>query len=193
MVVFDATMLSLMLRPNSRAPLDSATGLPVEHADLRIADLVRRLQRSKTVIIVPTPALSEILIKSGAGGPGILQTIQRSPAFRIEGFDIRAAVELAQMTNETASGADKRAAIAAPWAKIKFDRQIVAIARVHRATHIYTDDLQLIGFASLNDIECVKLADLPLPASAMQGELPLFDGDGEPVENPENDPETPQG
>jgi len=184
MVVFDATMLSMLLRPGTRAPLDPATGAPVEHAEVRVAEMVRRLQKAKTVIIVPTPALSELLVKAGTAGPGILQAVQRSSAFRIEGFDIRAAVELAQMTNEVATAADKRAGIDAPWTKIKFDRQIIAIARVNRATAIYTDDEKLIAFAALNDIKCVRLADLPIPDSARQGELPLEARD----DNPEGEP-----
>ena len=182
MVVFDATMLSMLLRPGTRAPLDPATGLPVEHAEVRIAELVTQLQKAKSVIIVPTPALSELLVKAGTAGPGILQAVQRSSAFRIEGFDIRAAVELAQMTNELGTAADKRAGIDAPWTKIKFDRQIIAIARVNRAESIYTDDEALITFAAMNDIPCVRVADLPIPASARQTELPFDARKREPPE-----------
>ncbi len=182
MVVFDATMLSMLLRPGTRAPLDPATDLPVEHAEVRIAALVRRLQKAKTLIIVPTPALSELLIKAGLAGPRILQVVQQSSAFRIEGFDIRAAVELAQMTDELSTAADKRAGIDAPWTKIKFDRQIIAIARVSGAESIYTDDNPLIAFAALNDIPCVRVADLPIPAAAMQTELPFDPKAGDPDE-----------
>jgi hypothetical protein len=78
------------------------------------------------------------------------------------------------MTDATTSMTEKRAGIDAPWSKIKFDRQIVAIARVHRASQIYTDDAQLIAFAGLCDIPCVRVADLPIPASALQPDL--FDG-----------------
>jgi hypothetical protein len=92
---------------------------------------------------------------------------------RIQSFDARAAVELAQMTNAISSTADKRAAIEAPWAKIKFDRQIVAIAKVNGAKAIYTDDEKLIAFATLHDIPCVRVADLPIPDSARQAQLPL--------------------
>jgi hypothetical protein len=173
MVVFDATMLSLFLRPGSPGPLDPATGERVTHADLRVAALVEALAKNKTAIIVPTPILSEVLIKAGVNGPRILATLQRSSAFRVMSFDARAAIELAQMTNDLASNADKRAAINAPWSKIKFDRQVVAIARVNRASAIYTDDLGLIAFADLNDIRCVRVADLPVPPSALQGQLPF--------------------
>ena len=58
-------------------------------------------------------------------------------------------------------------------AKIKFDRQIVAIAKVQQATAIYSDDNQLIMFAEANAIACIRVADLPIPESARQQRLPL--------------------
>jgi hypothetical protein len=63
--------------------------------------------------------------------------------------------------------------IDAPWSKIRFDRQIVAIAKVNAATAIYTDDNKLIAFANLHDIPCIRIADLPIPDSARQLGLPL--------------------
>jgi predicted nucleic acid-binding protein len=188
MVVFDATQLSLLFRPGSPAPLDPSTGARVEHADLRVAALVERLEKARTVIVIPTPVLSEVLIKAANSGPAILAAFQKSSVFRLVGFDARAAVELAQITNEYGSGADKRAGIEAPWSKIKFDRQVVAIARVIRATAIYTDDDKLIAFASLNDIPCIRVADLPIPDSARQAQLP-FEAGG-PSETPDDKPET---
>lgn len=173
MVVFDATMLSLLLRPGTKPPLDPATNQPVEHAEVRTAHLVERLEKSQTIIIIPTPTLSELLVKAGPAGNTFVARLQKSSVFRIQPFDVRAAVELAQMTNALTSGRDKRAAIDAPWSKIKFDRQIVAIAKVHGATAIYTDDGRLIAFAQMCDIPCVRLADLPVPKSARQRELPL--------------------
>lgn len=173
MVVFDATMLSLLLRSGAKPPLDPATGKPVEYAEVRTAHLVEQLDKSQTIIIIPTPTLSELLVKAGAAGNSFVARLQKSSVFRIQPFDVRAAVELAQMTNAIASASDKRAAIDAPWSKIKFDRQIVAIAKVHNATAIYTDDGKLIAFAQKHDIPCIRLADLPIPESARQHELPL--------------------
>jgi hypothetical protein len=184
MVVFDATMLSLLLREGAKAPLDPVSGKPVEYAAIRIAHLVEQLEKSRTIIIIPTPALTEILIRAGAAGPAIVARIQKSSVLRIQSFDARAAVELAQMTNALTSAADKRAAIDAPWAKIKFDRQIIAIAKVNGATEIYTDDDKLIAFAKLCDIPCIRIADLPIPESARQMGLPL----PPPKSDDENEP-----
>jgi hypothetical protein len=174
MVVFDTTALSLLLRPGARPPLDPATGVPVAFARERMEGLVEALQKTRTVVIIPAPVLTEILIRAGAAGPGIVAAIQRSSAFRVAAFDTRAAIELAQITNASLTTArEKREVAAAPWAKIKFDRQIVAIAKVHGATTIYSDDGQLISFAEANAISCVRVVDLPIPESARQQQLPL--------------------
>ncbi len=174
MVVFNTTILSLLLRQSARPPLDPATSAPVVYARERLEGLVDALQKSRTAVIIPAPVLSEILIRAGAAGPGIIETIQRSATFRVAAFDTRAAIELAQLTNASLTTArDKRDAIAAPWAKIKFDRQIVAIAKVHGATAIYSDDEQLIAFATSNSIPCIRVADLPIPKSVRQPQLPL--------------------
>jgi hypothetical protein len=149
MVVFDNTALSLLLRPGARPPLDPATGQPVAVAQERLAALVQRLQRSRTVVLIPAPVLSELLIRAGAAGPGLLDVIQKSSAFRVGAFDTRAATELAQMTNASlTTGRERREAGEAPWNKIRFDRQIIAIAKVHGATMIYSDDKNLIAFAN---------------------------------------------
>jgi hypothetical protein len=44
------------------------------------------------------------------------------------------------MTRAAVDAGDKRVGSDATWAKVKFDRQIVAIAQVRRATAIYSDD-----------------------------------------------------
>ncbi|MCI0466017.1 MAG: hypothetical protein L0Y57_03285 [Beijerinckiaceae bacterium] len=174
MVVFDTTILSLLLRPGCRPPSDPATGEPVAFPRERLEALIEALQESRTIAIVPAPVLSELLIKAGNAGPGIVAAIQRSAAFRVAPFDTRAAIELAHMTNTSLTTVrERREAAVATTAKIKFDRQIVAIAKVQGVTAIYSDDKERIAFAQAHGITCVRVADLPVPESARQPQLPL--------------------
>ena len=62
-------------------------------------------------------------------------------------------------------------------AKIKFDRQIVAIASVERATAIYSDDSDVVAYAREAGMEGYRLSDLPEPPKDPQGDLP-FDQTG---------------
>ena len=172
MVVLDATMLMILFRPDAGGPTDSK-GQPVSDAKERVDYFVKQLEAAKTKIIVPTPALSEILVRTGAeASQRIVDEITRSAVFRIEPFDTKAAIEVAAMTR-TAIGAGKKPASSAPWQKVKYDRQIVAIAKVAQATAIYSDDDDIRAIAKSVDIPVISFAELPLPPETAQKELPL--------------------
>ena len=174
-VVFDSTTLLLLLRPGVRAPIDPATGRPVEHAEERIAQLVSDLEKARVKIVVPTPALSELLVHAGNAGPRLVEELTRSAAFKLAPFDTLAAVEVAEMTRIAIAAGDKRAGAAGTWAKVKFDRQLVAIAKVARADTFYTDDEDLRKFAEAQGLRVIRLADLALPPTRAQTELNLTD------------------
>lgn len=54
---------------------------------------------------------------------------------------------------------------------MKYDRQIVAIAKVHGATTIYSDDGDISALAKRAKINVISLADLPLPPQKAQLDL----------------------
>ena len=173
MVVFDATSLLLLLSPNVAPPRDPITNNPISDARERIDYLVQRLEEDRTKIIVPTPALSEILVWAGAAGPDYLTEIAGSNAFRIADFDIRAAVEVAVMTRKSLEQGDKRGGGDATWAKIKYDRQIVAIAKTEGASVIYSDDKNIHTFGVNQGLSVIRVAELPLPPTDPQATLEL--------------------
>lgn len=172
MVVFDATMLLLFLRPNSGQPRNSS-GAPIAQVQQRIAHLLQRLERTRTRIVIPTPALSEVLVRAGPAAPQIVETLNRSAVFKLVPFDSLAAIEAAIMTRAAIDAGDKRAGSDATWAKVKFDRQIVAIAKVVRATTIYSDDADVRTMGAAQDMTVIGLAELPLPPENPQIELQL--------------------
>ena len=61
----------------------------------------------------------------------------------------------------------------ADWSKVKFDRQIIAIARVTGASIIYTNDDQLARHAKEIGIFSIKLDELPEPLKLPQIEMKL--------------------
>src|SRR5690242_5862919 len=97
MVVFDATILLPFLSPAVAVPKDPSTGEQIEFFKERIDFLIQQLDASRTKIIIPTPALSEVLVHPGQAGPEYLNRLQQSSVFRIESFDQRAAIEVAFM------------------------------------------------------------------------------------------------
>lgn len=171
MVVIDATTLLLLLRPGTPIPAD-ANGLPIDRAQERIEHLVSQLDKSRTKIIIPTPALAEALVRAGTqGSQELIEKLQKFAVFRIEPFDVRAAAEVAAMSRDALAKGNKRGKSDATWAKVKYDRQIVAIAKVNGATTIYSDDSDIRTLGQSVKISVVSVADLPLPPEKAQMEL----------------------
>lgn len=169
-VVFDSSFLVHLLDPRVRAEGE---------VDARLDFLLRGLEKTKTKIIVPTPALSEVLVGAGDTAPQYLDILSRSPRFKIVPFGTRAAVEAAAAHREAIRAGDKREGSDAPWAKVKFDRQIVAIAKVEGVDVIYSNDDDIRRFSARDNVEVVGLEDLPYPPEKSQGEL-SFDANGNP-------------
>ena len=120
MVLFDANTLMLLLDPALPAPKDKSTGEPVTEVEKRIKYLVDTLQESREKIVIPTPALAEVLTHAERADANYFIKLDRSAAFRIESFGSRAAIELARMTASAINAGDKRGGVSAPWNKVKF-------------------------------------------------------------------------
>ena len=117
--------------------------------------------------------LSEFLVLAGSNAPQYLNELNLLSHVYIQPFDQLAAVELAALELNKRNAGQKRHPLGtgAPWQKVKFDRQIVAISKVYKATTIYTDDGDVRAVAEDVGIKVVSTWELPLPAS----KTPLFD------------------
>lgn len=171
MVVFDAATLTLLLWDEADPPLDPTTGKMVDQAKTRVDLLVQTLHKARTKILIPAPVLSEVLVQAGPAGLQYVEVLQKAAVFRLEPFDTRAAIELAEMTREALDAGDKKAGVDAPWQLIKFDRQIVSIARVAGARTLYTDDEKLSNFARKSKLNVIGIHELPVPALAAQTDM----------------------
>jgi len=179
MVVFDANFLIFFLDPKLKAGAGN---------NVRVDHLVETLDKNRDRIIVPTPALSELLVGAKDAAPTYLDTINRSRFFRIEPFGERAAVEAAAMTRDAIIRGDKLSpAKDASWAKVKFDRQIVAIARVAGAQTIYSQDEDVARHAKEVGIKVLRVEDLPDPPNQPQIEMKLDPPEPPPPEEPADD------
>ena len=166
MVVFDASILLFLL--------DENTPSSVPKAKERVEHLIDALSEGGEKIIIPTPALSECLVGAGEAGPDYFAIIHKQACFRIAPFDERAAVEAAARVDAARRrGLRKGGNPDAAKAKIKFDRMIVAIAAVERATAIYSDDEDVCSYAREAGMEAYRLHELDLPPEDPQAELPF--------------------
>ena len=169
-VAFDASILLYVIDEQAKPPTDPMTGNPVDRCRERVAHLLESLQQQNAKIVIPTPALAEVLVRATNRGPEFLRILSSSKPFRIAPFDGRAAVEFAARQAQRIAASER--APAATRTKAKFDDQIVAIAAVESATSIYPDDEDIAKLVE-GRFEVVKIAALPLPPESAQGKLPF--------------------
>lgn len=164
-LVVDSSALTLLVNPASNPPIDPSTGQLVARSEDRVRHLISSLSAASDTLIIPTPVMAEVLVEAGDAGPAILEQIGTFARVRIESFDLRAAIETALMTREAIDAGNKKGGADAnrPWQWVKYDRQIVAIGRVHRATHVYSDDGSLANFARSLGMTVISTWELPLP------------------------------
>lgn len=174
MVVFDTSILLLLLHPHAKPPLDPATGKVVEKAADRIKHMVDVLSNAREKIVVPTPVLSELLVHAGDATNHYLDVLNGQSVFRIAPFDQKAAIEAAIAMGEAIGRGGIRVDATNPNAtrgKVKFDRQIVAIAKAEGATAVYSDDDDVFKYAQRASLKAYRTIDLDLPPEDPQGSL----------------------
>jgi len=168
-VLFDTSVLLLAIYPDAKPPVDPATDQPVEFAKQRVEYLIRSLSKERSKVIIPSPVLTEMLFHAGKATNEYVQSLQQSP-FRIAPFDTRAAIECADVLHRfgmKGSGAGN------PRAKVKFDRQIVAIAQVERVETIYSDDVDIYKYGGQAGIKVIRSYELELDPEDRQHKLDL--------------------
>jgi predicted nucleic acid-binding protein len=161
-IAFDAKFLFFLFDSKPAGSADDVA---------RVEHLFRSLNDRNAKIIVPTPALAELLVGAVDRAPDILARIDKTRTFKIEPFGTMAAVELAAIEAKLIEAGNKRDGSIEPYQKLKFDRQICAIAKVSGCSAIYSQDNSLRAFAKSIGLEAISVSDLPLPPSPAQDSL----------------------
>ena len=165
-VAFDSSFLLPILSRNLPAPNDPTTGLPVEAYYQRLDLLLTDLKEKATTIMISAPVLAEFLTRAGKAEQQYLNFFhaQETPYLLVP-FDTDAAVQLAAINKNALQRGDKRAGATDGWQKVKYDRQIVAVAEVNGAQSIYSDDRKLCRLAQRIGMETTSSWQLPTPPS----------------------------
>lgn len=162
--VFDTGFLHVLFDPHARVPTDKGTGEPlVDRAQERIDHLVEVMSHRRDKIVIPAPALAEFLLLASDKRNEYLTFIRRKAVFEIAGFDDPEAIELVEYTLRISPNKKLKARSPETWAKLDYDRQIIAIALTRRADVIYSLDKTVNRLAGIVGLKCLGLEDLPLP------------------------------
>jgi rRNA-processing protein FCF1 len=169
-VVLDSSVLLYLVYPSAPAPIDPVSGVKVEHCEQRIEGLLEELDIRETQIIVPTPVVSELLIRAHDRQSEILAVLTGKKAVVVQSFDMQAAVENAALRRSKK--------LIKPFGtqtknEVRFDLQIMAIAKVCQADFLYTDDNNLRKRCEQAGIAVRGIGDIPVPDSKRQIGIPM--------------------
>jgi len=92
----------------------------------------------------------------------VLNEFTKNPRWVVAPFDMRAAIELSLFKDAPLSKAEKKQGVPT-HAKIKFDRQIVAIGKVLRVSCIFSDDADVRAVGLTEGLAVLRVADIVLP------------------------------
>jgi len=188
--LFDAGFLHILFDEKARVPRDPKGKPIIDRAQDRIDFLVQTIgERRDNKIILPTPALTEFMLLAEDRYADYLTIIRRRSIFEISGFDDPESVELVEHWRKFGDHRKKlRMGTPETWAKMKYDRQIAAIAVTRRVDRIYSTDSDLKKYADELQIKYVGLTNLPLPPTS---QVPLpFDEESEQTDHPSSTVET---
>jgi hypothetical protein len=160
-IIFDSNYLIAFLRPDVEQPPRDADDKPVEHFQRRIQELVNDLNVKDVLVGIPTPVIAEILVRYPDNKSEYLEILRNRYKFDVMPFGIKAAIEaselIALLVAETKQPAEQ-------WAKVKFDIQIVAMAKAEESlTMLYADDKGIVNNAKRLKIPVTRICELPLP------------------------------
>jgi rRNA-processing protein FCF1 len=153
-VVFDSTFLIDLF--NSKLAGDKRAAL--DH-------LVKNLSSSRVRILIPSPCLTELLIRAGRARDEYVQRLSNTSSFEVIAFDRRAATECAILLEEAW---DKKLQRDITLTKFKYDWMIVACAASRNVTKIFSDDGDIARCASAKGIQTLTQKELPIPPESRQ-------------------------
>lgn len=155
--VFDTNFLLALLAVGSEFKLNALAGSSeIEKCPQRVLTLIDHIEQQKGVIVIPAPALSEVLVKIEPRlHMAMLERLSGNRVFEIVPFDQLAAIECALLVNASER---KQLDGDASKAKVSFDRQIISIAKARSVKSIHTQDKRLAKKAKEVGIEPICLS-----------------------------------
>lgn len=166
MVIFDTNFLVLLLQDDAPGTTHPDTGEEIANVKERIEHLLESLHRSRTKVLIPTPVLAELFAGFGSSTDEIVQLLTDNYNFEFAPFSVAAAIETGMAFYSARQTGDKRSGSKRAWQRVKFDRQIVSIAKVNRASAVYSNDSQVRKWAEDLGMNAIAVWDLDKPPGA---------------------------
>lgn len=161
LVCFDSNCLAILFDSAATNPANRY-GTPIDHARERLLEFIRL---KNPTILVPTVQYFELFMISSIDKNQLDSQLYSNKTYVLQPFDFRAASMMADIEKETRG---KRLTRDDTMAKIKFDRQILSIAKVHGVEVAFSTDNGFFIDAERYNVNAQCPGMLPLPDSIKQ-------------------------
>ncbi|WP_422102003.1 hypothetical protein [Vreelandella sp.] len=168
-LVVDANVLMQILKVGGRNDLTCPrTGKIVDNPEGRAETLLDLMATKADRILIPTPALSEILVRVEDHDlhREYLTLINSMACFDLISFDAISAINCAQLVNN--SELKQLKGVEDDKKKISFDRQIIAMTQAHGGDELWTHDKKMLMKAEAVGIAVKSLADVASNMSQLE-------------------------
>ncbi|MGO2458846.1 MAG: type II toxin-antitoxin system VapC family toxin [Ewingella sp.] len=163
-VIFDTNVLvqALTGTKDGVSLTDPSTGAVISDPHKRAEALIDHVDRLGGSVLIPTPVLAEFLVGIDKNQhQTYINLIKSQSCFEIVSFDEIAAIECAQMPSLKELKLMMNTDTAA---KVKFDRQIISIAKSTGVKEVWTHDKGVFNRCLSLGITAKSLADIaPIP------------------------------
>jgi predicted nucleic acid-binding protein len=140
---------------------------------LRMQGLFLDLRKRRESIGIPAQVWAEFVEQADPRELEATQSIFKTSAFRLLSYDLRAAVETAEVVKLGRAVRKSDKGPKRPRHAVKVDWQIIAVAKVHGARLLITNDTDMIAEARRAGLRCLRIDDLPIPDGLRQHTLDL--------------------
>ena len=160
MIVVDTNFLILLFDPDA---------LPhVHRGGDRVRHLVEKLTKTRETIMIPAPALAELVVGRVDRVEEIVVAIRGYSAFEVQPFDEVIAIETGLLIQRWLDKIPTQERPETWRVPMKYDAQIAATAVVRNARAICTDDQRYDLWLEGTRIEVFRLIDLDTPPESPQ-------------------------
>lgn len=146
---------------------------------LRMDGLVALMRSKREPIGIPAQVWAEFLDAASEDEMSESQALLKTSAFRFLPYDMRAAVETVDVARAGRAARKSMKGKLRERQAVKVDWQIIAVAKVHRARLLLTNDGDMQIEAARSGINCCSIADLEIPDALRQHALEYDEAAGE--------------
>ena len=163
MVVVDTNFLILMIDPGSTQNTNNRVD--------RVRHFISEISKSGEAIVIPSPALAELVAGRASRVEEIVETIRQFRVMEIQALDTVIAIETGERIAAVQARIPEAQRLPGWKVAMKYDAMVAATALVRGARAVVTTDDGFEKYLERSPVSVLRIDDLPLPPDDPQSDM----------------------